>query len=144
MRKIFIYLHNYEIYIYIYLHNYGIHLINKPAASELRSEIKHAASDESTQEVWGETRAKGERFSPFPECSRHLLSALFLNGARLKLVYLFYNIELLQFYKKLSLFIKNDGMLTAMKKRILLNDSAVRIAKSVQFRFNFVTSSSVL
>ena len=70
----------------------------------LRSEIKHAASDVSTKEVKGETRAAGERFSPLLECYRHLLSALFLNGARLKLVYLFYNIELENFLQKLSLF----------------------------------------
>ena len=48
----------------------------------LRSEIKHLASAESTQEV-GNTSS----FFFLLSCSRHLLHALFLNGARLKLVY---------------------------------------------------------
>ena len=68
----------------------------------LRSEIKHAPSDVSTKEVWGEMRAAG--ISPLIECSRHLLSAFFLNGARLKLFFLFYNIELENFHDKSALF----------------------------------------
>ena len=84
---------------------------NKPASSVLRSEIKHAASDVGTKEVCG------SRFSPFLECSRHLLSALFLSGARLKLVYLFYNIELENFLNKTSVFIsRHVSYLIQMKK----------------------------
>ena len=54
----------------------------------LRSEIKHLASAESTQEVGKNARLRLAFLPTLLSCSRHLLRALFLNGARLKLVYL--------------------------------------------------------
>ena len=61
---------------------------NKPSSSVLRSEKKHLASAESTQVVWKNARLRLAFLPTLLSCSRHLLRALFLNGARLKLVYL--------------------------------------------------------
>ena len=80
------------------------------------NKIEHAASAESTQEVGKCLRLRFAFLSTLLSCSRHLLRALFLNGARLKLVYLFYNIELENFHNKTAFISRQVSYLTKMKK----------------------------
>ena len=66
---------------------------------ELTDELSHVSHSLG---LW----AAGERFSSLIGCSRHFLNALLLYRARLKLFYLFYDIEFLRFVEN-SLYLSN-------------------------------------